>query len=430
MFFSLDRFTLTLVFNRYEKEFGPGRRRYAEKTFEDWRTGRVKMGGEISDRLVRIVPAFLNFDQKYELIQKLWSRCRQKTTLSVTISPESGLDHAIETVKTALDSVAAQDIPPAVAERLEWLAADDCVAAQALLEEVAKREGQIAVQTLETELRQLLAIAKRHSDKAVFGTKTISLPTATVYIHVSQTAPSASRRSIMSNNNSNTSSSGSENPGHLARPQDGNPARELAPIQNPHDLLGEALRRMSPKKQEEIIGKATDEALRLQVKEREGKLDYEMASSKVDTADEAASRLGKRGVEFEVTAQHRSEHGSVEVTVRSKRQSLSERVGGCFVATACYGDRYHPAVVILQDFRDSFLRTHACGRSFIAWYYRHSPPCATFIEAHATLRLAARVALAPIVAIARCLLWFSKRNLPIVKTRSHDEQPAPPLPPQ
>ncbi|MFN0133581.1 MAG: CFI-box-CTERM domain-containing protein [Phycisphaerales bacterium] len=403
MFFALDGLTLKLVFNRYEKEHGSGKRKYAERTFEEWRSGRVQMGGEISDRLVRIVPVFLTFDQKYELIEKLWARFRQKTTLNVTISPAGGLDAAIDAVMGAIEAVGEQEIPTAVAERLEWLAADDGVAAQALLGQITKRECEIAVQTLETELRQLLAIAQMHKDKSVWGTRTVNLPGATVYIHISQTVPLAARSPAMSNGQVPPEG---EKSGQLSGPQGNQPTRDLAPIQNPNDLLGEALRRMSPQKQEEIVGKATDEALRLQVKQKEGKIDHEMASSKVDSAAEAANRFVNAGTEFEVKAEHRSEHGSVQVTVRSKRQSLSQRVGGCFVATACYGDESHPAVVVLREFRDTYLRVRPSGRAFVAWYYRNSPPYAQMIEDRAVLRLTARLLLVPLVAFARLAIWL------------------------
>lgn len=403
MFFALDGFTLKLVFNRYEQEHGAGKRKYAEKTFEEWRSGAVQMGGEISDRLVRIVPPFLTFDQKYELIEKLWARFRQSKTLSVTISPTGGLDAAINAVMGAIDAVGEHEIPSAVAERLEWLAADDGVAAQALLGQIAKREDEIAVQTLESELRQLLSIAEMHPDKLVSGTRTVNLAAATVYIHVSQNAPPVARRPSMSNGQVPPEG---EKPGQLARTPADQPTRELAPIQNPNDLLGEALRRMSPQKQEEIVGKATDEALRLQVKQREGKLDHEMASSKVDSAADAANRLGATGSEFEVRAEHRSEHGSVQVTVRNKRASLSERVGGCFVATACFGDEFHPAVVVLREFRDTCLRDRPSGRSFVAWYYRNSPPYAKIIEERAPLRATVRLLLAPVVLLARLAIWI------------------------
>jgi hypothetical protein len=71
--------------------------------------------------------------------------------------------------------------------------------------------------------------------------------------------------------------------------------------------------------------------------------------------------------------------------------------GGCFIATAAYGSYLHPQVQILRDFRDTWLLTNAPGRTFVALYYRLSPPLAGFIAQHAILRLLVRLMLTPIV---------------------------------
>jgi hypothetical protein len=74
--------------------------------------------------------------------------------------------------------------------------------------------------------------------------------------------------------------------------------------------------------------------------------------------------------------------------------------GYCFVATAAYGDYDHPFVLVLRDFRDHTLATFGAGRSFIAWYYRNSPPLAAFIREHTVARVAAQVVLWPVVILA------------------------------
>jgi hypothetical protein len=301
-------------------------------------------------------------------------------------------------------------------ERLEWLAQDDAVAAQGLLDQVAKREAEIAVQTLEVELKQLLALASAHPSRVVSATHTVSLPNAELHIHVSQSATVSSWRPPMSNEpNKQDEQRSSGNRG-----AEGNKGgHDLAPIQNPNDLLGEALRRMSPEKQQEIVGKATDEALRLQVKQKEGELDHEMAAAKVDSAADAARQLAHSGNQFEVRAEHRSEHGSVQVTVKNKQPSLSERVGGCFVATACYGDYSHPAVIVLRRFRDEGLRHNDVGRAFVAWYYRNSPTIATRIEQHTAFRAAVRIVLSPIVAGIAIGFWI----LDVIQSQREDQTP-------
>ena len=73
--------------------------------------------------------------------------------------------------------------------------------------------------------------------------------------------------------------------------------------------------------------------------------------------------------------------------------------GRCFIATAAYGSYLHPFVKILRDFRDRVLLTASPGRSFVAWYYRVSPPIADVIARYDWLSAAVRIALLPAVGL-------------------------------
>jgi len=78
--------------------------------------------------------------------------------------------------------------------------------------------------------------------------------------------------------------------------------------------------------------------------------------------------------------------------------------GGCFIATAAYGSYDFYDVMILRLFRDKYLLTNKLGREFVKFYYRHSPPIAHFIEKDETLKAFVRMALKPLVFIAKKLL--------------------------
>jgi hypothetical protein len=54
--------------------------------------------------------------------------------------------------------------------------------------------------------------------------------------------------------------------------------------------------------------------------------------------------------------------------------------GGCFIATAVYGNYHAPEVIALRRFRDESLQPFFAGRVFIAAYYWASPPIAKYIS--------------------------------------------------
>jgi hypothetical protein len=172
-----------------------------------------------------------------------------------------------------------------------------------------------------------------------------------------------------------------------------NPGSEPARIQNPLNLLEEALKRMSPRKRQELLDKAADEALRIQVKRKEHEGDREAVADKIREAGRFVDGIaGKSGVSGTYASEQRSPFGDTKITV-------SSRGGFCFVATACFRDYDHSTVVELRRFRDLVLMESALGRGFVSVYYRYGPVLARWVNRLPALKPAIRCALSVFVSI-------------------------------
>lgn len=78
--------------------------------------------------------------------------------------------------------------------------------------------------------------------------------------------------------------------------------------------------------------------------------------------------------------------------------------GGCFIATAAFGNYNAPEVVYLSNFRDDTLNRSLLGRFFIRAYYALSPRFAEIIAKSDFLKSAVRkMFLQPIIFLLKKL---------------------------
>lgn len=84
---------------------------------------------------------------------------------------------------------------------------------------------------------------------------------------------------------------------------------------------------------------------------------------------------------------------------------------GCFIATACYNDYDHPIVLHLRTFRDVYLSDKKWGRTFISFYYHHSPKYAQLISKNKFLKCFIKVFLIkPLYFLTKFLNLKNEKN--------------------
>lgn len=85
--------------------------------------------------------------------------------------------------------------------------------------------------------------------------------------------------------------------------------------------------------------------------------------------------------------------------------------GACFVATAAYGDPWHPDVVSLRAFRDTHLVRFRLGRRFIRFYWQIGPKLARITTPNSRRGRLARYLLSLLVRVGRVAANFHQEAI-------------------
>lgn len=85
------------------------------------------------------------------------------------------------------------------------------------------------------------------------------------------------------------------------------------------------------------------------------------------------------------------------VSKAASSPAITQRNGGCFIATAAYGSYLDPQVSVLRRFRDDIMLTNTAGQALVGLYYQYSPSLADFIREREALRTITRWALTPLI---------------------------------
>ena len=101
--------------------------------------------------------------------------------------------------------------------------------------------------------------------------------------------------------------------------------------------------------------------------------------------------------------------------------NISQKKGGCFIATAAYGSALAPEVIVLTHFRDDVLVQSTLGSLLVALYYFFSPPLASIVAYHDPLRRLARLFLIrPILQLVK--IWTRRKAGPSSEYPTQSEE--------
>jgi hypothetical protein len=160
-------------------------------------------------------------------------------------------------------------------------------------------------------------------------------------------------------------------------------------------IVEQSLKNLTAEQRQSLVGKASEEALRLEVKSREQEMDYTIGRKTAEDHVETFQMLEKGGRFVRQTVKSDIKTGAGKMEIESKSGAT------CFVATAVYGDHNHPDVIFLRVFRDDILSRYILGRSFIKWYWICGPRLAYIVRTNRIFMMTSKVLLSYFVRFLR-----------------------------
>jgi hypothetical protein len=156
-------------------------------------------------------------------------------------------------------------------------------------------------------------------------------------------------------------------------------------------LIEQSVSNLNQDQAKQLMAKAADEALRLEVKNREQNMDYVVGKKAAEDHIDTFSLLEKNGKLTRQKVISDIKTGAGNLRIESKSGAT------CFVASVAYGDPNHADVAFLRHYRDTVLNAYTLGRSFISWYWRWGPVLAKAIGWSGILRRLSRICISHFV---------------------------------
>ena len=143
-FLSLNDDALDQILDDYSQIHGAPAAQYARRTYSKWKDGSTKLSGQTMERLVELVPPYLESTQRHNVLLKVLKKHKRippSQTIRVNIKePQEGfrqIDEALSSIQTT-DALAY--LPEHVMDAAKWLYDDDVTAARSMLAESIKIE--------------------------------------------------------------------------------------------------------------------------------------------------------------------------------------------------------------------------------------------------------------------------------------------------
>ena len=175
---SLDDESVNELLGLYKKEFGAGAARYARRTYQKWKAGKVQPSWQTYERFLLHLPNVMSYDLKCEVLRHFMEEYAAKDDYELDVDTGNWEEKLTPLVQQIVEKAYTAQLPIEVERKLQWLGDGDMHAAQKILQASQAEEGRIAVSMLREEfvaIENLLSDEDlnpkvRHTMKFPYGT--------------------------------------------------------------------------------------------------------------------------------------------------------------------------------------------------------------------------------------------------------------------
>ncbi len=158
-FEGLDPDALDELFTDYGSVHGDSAEKYARKTFAKWKSGQTKLSGQTMERLIELVPPYLNPQLRMSILRAVVNLHKKSGVFrSIRINidePQQGFNELSDTLSQMKKEDPLAHLPENVMKAATWLYDDDITAARSMLAEAERLENETLRAGAEKELELL-----------------------------------------------------------------------------------------------------------------------------------------------------------------------------------------------------------------------------------------------------------------------------------
>jgi hypothetical protein len=179
----LPEHALEELMELYKKEFGTGPARYAKKTYQKWKSGKVQPASRTYERFLVHLPKVMTYDLKCEVLRHFMEEYSDKAHYNLDVFTDDWEEKLSPLVQQIIDKAYTTQLPVEVERKLRWLGEGDMQAAQQILRASQAEEGKIAVASLRGEIDNIEKLLAA-SDLKPKVTHTLKFPYGDVEMNI------------------------------------------------------------------------------------------------------------------------------------------------------------------------------------------------------------------------------------------------------